>query len=234
MSDYELTQDEEQEESEGSGSTGVEGADFESMTIAKLRSFANLYRIPFARDSTKKDIISAIQHKLRGQTIAKPVVGDSRPGPGFARIKMMRDNAPRARNIPIYVQVNGRTCTIPRGVEVDVPEKIVECLRHSTHPQIMEDTTKAFNDPKRVRIEAMPSYPFEVLDRTPGPDPWPGYEVHKKSTYGPREKFWKLFGRWPKRGEVTEAIKGGFITLSPLEVVPDKEQVRGKLSDTGK
>ena len=56
MSEYELTHEDE-EESEGSGSTGVEGADFESMTIAKLRSFANLYRIPFARDSTKKDII---------------------------------------------------------------------------------------------------------------------------------------------------------------------------------
>lgn len=218
--------------------TEVDGAggdvDLEGMTIAQLRTYANLYRVSFSRDSTKQDIIKAIKHKNRGKTFLKQADGDNRPKPGFVRIKLMRDSSPRARNLPVYVQVNGKTCTIPRGVAVDVPFKIEEVLRHSVHPQVVEDGSLPFNDPKRIKIEELPSYPFEVLDRTPGPDPWPGNEVGKKAFHGPREKFWKMFGHWPRRGELKEAIKEGLITIAPTERVADKELTdSGNLSRTG-
>ena len=197
--------------------------DLESMTIAKLRNYASLYRVAFAKDSTKDEIIKAIKYKMRNTTMVKVPEGDGRPAPGFVRVRLMKDGSPKARNAAVYFMVNGRTAAIPRGVPCDIPEKFVEAMRNSIHPQVVEDSSRAFNDPKRFSIEEAPSYPFEVLDRTPGPDPWPGTEVTRRASYGPREKFWKLFGRWPRRGEVHDAIKGGFIKREANEFIPETE-----------
>ena len=184
----------------------------EDMTIAKLRQFASLQRVAFNKDSTKQEIIDAIKYRGRGQTLAK-IAKDGSPPPGFCKIRLMKDGGPKSRNLPVYVHINGRTATIPRGVPCLVPYKVVELLRNSTHPQLIEDASLAFNDPKRITIEDSPSYPVELRDATPGPDPWPGNEVGKAASYGPRLKVWKLFGRWPKRGEVHDAIKQGFIKM---------------------
>ena len=197
--------------------------DLEKMTIAQLRQYASLMRVAVAKDSTKLEILAAIKHRARGQTLVKVSDPNGPPPPGFVKIKILKDSSPRSKNIPVYIHINGRTATLPRGVAINVPEKVVEVLRNSTHPQLIEDSEKAFNDSKRIRIEASPSYPFEVLDRTPGPDPWPGNEIGKRASYGPREKFWKMFGRWPKRGEVHDAIKQGFIKMEPTEMLTRSE-----------
>lgn len=197
--------------------------DLETYTIAKLRSYASLYRVPFAKDSTKEEIIKAIKYKMRNTQMVKVADGKAGPAPGFVRVKLMKDSSPKARNAAVYFMVNGRTAAIPRGVACDIPFKFEEAMRNSTHPQVVEDSSKAFNDAKRFSIEEAPSYPFEVLDRTPGPDPWPGTEVTRRASYGPREKFWKLFGRWPRRGEVHDAIKGGFIKREANEFIAETE-----------
>ena len=197
--------------------------DLDKMTIAQLRNYAALMKVPFAKDSTKNDILNAIKYRGRHQTLVKITNESDAPPPGYWKIRLMKDGANKARNLPVYVQVNGRTATIPRGIPCNVPYKIVEVLRNSTHPQVVEDSSLAFNDPKRIRIETSPSYPFEVLDKTDGPDPWPGNEIGKQASYGPREKFWRLFGRWPKRGEVHDAIKQGFIKMEVTERLPQSE-----------
>lgn len=194
--------------------------DLSTFTIARLRTVANLHRIPFSRDSTKLELIAMIEQKQKQTILFTPANTNNHPKPGFTRIKVMRDPTTTQ---PVWVCVNGRNCTIPRSVECDVPEKIVEALRNSVHPQVVEDQSLPFNDPARIRIIEQPSYPFEVLDRTPGPDPWPGFEVSRMAAYRPRERFWKKFGRWPKRGELNEAVKSGIISLAPEEQLPGGE-----------
>lgn len=225
----EVKEDEEQEASNPDFQEVEER--LEDMTIAKLRQFASLQRVAFNKDSTKIEIIEAIKHRGRGQTLAK-VATEGAPPPGYCKIRLLKDGGPKSRNLPVYIQINGRTATLPRGVPCLVPFKVVELLRNATHPQLIENSELAYNDPKRVTIENSASYPFEVLDSTPGPDPWPGNEVGKRANYGPRLKFWKLFGRWPRRGEVHDAIKQGFIKMEvgeniPLsDIEPDKQSNR--------
>lgn len=199
----------------------------ESMTIAKLRQFASLQRVAFNKDSTKAEIIEMIKHRGRHQTLVK-LATDGAPPPGYVKIRLLKDGGPKSRNLPVYIHINGRTATIPRGVPCLVPFKVVALLRDSTHPQLIEDASLHYNDPKRITVEQSPSYPFEVLDQTPGPDPWPGNEVGKAASYGPRLKFWKLFGRWPKRGEVHDAIKQGFIKMEANEMLTRNEQEEPK------
>lgn len=196
--------------------------ELEDMTIAKLRQFASLQRVAYNKDATKADLIAAIKYRGRGQTLAK-IATDGAPPPGFCKIRLMKDGGPKSRNLPVYIHINGRTATLPRGYPCLVPFKVVELLRNATHPQLIEDASLPFNDPKRISIENSPSYPFELLDSTPGPDPWPGNEVGKAASYGPRLKFWKLFGRWPKRGEVHDAIKQGFIKMESGDNVSRSE-----------
>jgi hypothetical protein len=123
----------------------------------------------------------------------------------------------------VYVSVNGYRITIPRGVQVDVPSKIVEVLNNAKDWQLVENPDEPMNSPKRYTRQPVLSYPFQLIDRTPGPDPRPGYERSKQAHYGPREKFAQLFGRWPKRHELLEARKEGFIKLEPNETLPAAE-----------
>ena len=54
-----------------------------------------------------------------------------------ARIKLPK--APRGEENFVVASVNGWTCKIQKGVEVDVPEPIAEVLRHSEQAQDRAD-----------------------------------------------------------------------------------------------
>ena len=185
----------------------------ESMDLAKLRKYCSLYRIPISNTAEKEEIIEAIKAKSRTKDLAQVADTGNRPLPGWCRIEVHRDPTPGHANRPIYVAINGYRITIPRGTPVDVPIKIRDVLNDAREFKLVENQDEPLNSPKRYVRQAVMSYPFQVLDINPGPDPRPGYEQSKLAHYGPRAEFHKIFGRWPKRQELMEAQKEGFIKL---------------------
>lgn len=197
--------------------------ELESYDIAKLRKFASMNRVVIARDMSKEEIIQAIKDKNKDRDIVLLAETGSMPLPGFARIILHRDPTPGAGNRPVYVHVNGYKCTIPRGVEVDVPMKVVSVLNDAKEMRKEEDPSQPYNSPSRWRNTAVHSYPFQTISMTPGPDPRPGLEKGKQAKYGPRVAFRDTFGRWPKRAELLEAIKDGLIKLNSGQDTAAKE-----------
>lgn len=187
--------------------------DLESLPIARLRKFCGLYNIPFDKDATKEDLVNLIRRKRAKSDLAVVSEVGSAPAPGWARIMIHRQHG--TSNRPVYVNVNGYRITIPKNVEVDVPIKVVGVLNDAKEYRLVENEDEAINSPKRWTNQPVLSYPFQVVMVTPGPDPRPGYERSKASAYGPRKQFHTLFGRWPKRHELIEAIKEGFVKMSP-------------------
>lgn len=198
---------------------------FETMTLVQARKYAGLYRIPVGKDMDKDEIIAAIKNKMKSKDIAVVADTGERPAPGWARIELHRNGMPGNQNRPVYVSVNGYRITIPRGVVVDVPIKITKVLNDAKDYQLVENLDEPMNSPKRYTRQPILSYPYQLLDINPGPDPRPGYERSKASHFGPRQKFAELFGRYPKRHELLEARKEGFIKLEPHETLPAVEFV---------
>lgn len=199
--------------------------ELKEMDIAKLRKFAAASRVAIARDMNKEDIIEAIKAKNKDKDILRVGEVGTEPLPGFARIIMHRDPTPGAQNRPVYVQVNGYKCTVPRGIEVDVPLKVVNVLNDAKEMRKVEDPSEPVNSPKRFANQAVHSYPFQTISFTPGPDPRPGLEKTKMAKYGPRLDYNEKFGRWPTRAELDQAIKDGLVQTkrpSPKDNV-DKE-----------
>lgn len=192
-------------------------------TIAQLRTYASLQRVAITREMTKEDIIAAIKAKNKDKDFLRIAEVGSMPLPGFARILMHRDPTPGAANRPVYVHVNGYKCTVPRGVEVDVPHKVVSVLNDAKEQRKEVDQSQPLDSPNRIRNVSVHSYPFQLISMTPGPDPRPGLEKTKQSAYGPRVAFRDRFGRWPKRAELLEAIKEGLIKMNAGELIPDSE-----------
>lgn len=195
-----------------------------SMEIAQLRKYAAIARVAITRDMDKNEIITAIKAKQRDRdTIRIAEVGNA-PAPGWTRIVLHRNGSPGALNRPLYINANGYKCTVPVGVEVDVPHKVVEVLNNSIEMRKEPDTEKrdryglvAYKD---VPVHC---YPFQTIASTPGPDPRPGREKTEASRYGPRYKFMQMFGRWPKRAELLEAIKEGLIRLDSSDTLSGRE-----------
>lgn len=205
--------------------TEIEGAEYsqneevkiEDMSIQALRKFAALYRITLPKTATKDDILEIINNKRNAQDLAKVVSDEDRnrgPLPGWARINVHADPTPGAANNPVYVNANGYVVTVPRGVDVDVPIKVVGVLNDAVEQRLVENFQEPMTSPNRWEYKKMLSYPFNVIAQTPGPDPRPGFEKGKKATMGPRLKFRELFGRWPQNNaELLDAQKEGFIKL---------------------
>lgn len=185
----------------------------DTMTEAALRKYADLQRVPVTKDMTRKEIIAVIKARQKDRATVEIAETGTRPKQGWARIELMKDQSPGASNRPVYVNANGYRCTIPRGVEVDVPLKVVSVLNDSRSMRVSEDPDKPFNDPRRYRKEMLPSYPFQVKDINQGPDPRPGHELGKLAKQGPREEFRQQFGRYPRKDELIQAQKEGFIKL---------------------
>lgn len=200
--------------------------ELENLPIAQLRKFCGLYNIPFDKESTKEDLINLIRRKQAKSDLAVVSEVGSAPAPGWARIMIHRQHG--TSNRPIYVNVNGYRITIPKNVEVDVPIKVVGVLNDAKEYRLVENEDEAINSPRRWTNQPVLSYPFQVLMTTPGPDPRPGYERSKASAYGPRKQFHDIFGRWPKRHELIEAIKEGFVKMNPGDAL---NPVRAKNED---
>lgn len=185
----------------------------EALSLEKLRKYCSFYRIPISNTAEKAEVIEAIKGKMKGRDLAQVAEVSDAPLPGWTRIELNRDPVPGASNRPVYVAINGYRITIPRGVPVDVPHKIVQVLADAKDWKLVEDLDAPLNSPKRYVRQPHLSYPFQVLAMTPGPDPRPGYEKSKQAHYGPRKEFHELFGRWPKKQELLDAQKEGFIKL---------------------
>lgn len=165
-------------------------------------------RIPVTPTMTKDDLISALEGKVKHEQIALPAVSNA-PAPGRTRIKIFRDPSPGASNFPVYASVNGFRVNIPRGIEVDVPHKIVEVLNNATQLVLKENIQEPLNSPKRHTWEESQSYPFQILASTPGNDPKPGAEKERAAKTRLRELHVKKFGSWPTDEELKNAIKNG-------------------------
>jgi len=188
----------------------------ETMDEAQLRKYADLMRIPVSKDMTQKEVLNAIKARQKDRSTVEIAETGTRPKPGWARIEVLRDGSQGATNRPIYVNANGYKITVPRGVEVDVPIKVIAVLNDCRSIRVSEDPDKPFNDPRRFRREMLPSYPFQVKDINEGPDPRPGLERTKAAKHGPREEFRTKFGRYPRKGELIQAQKEGFIKLKGI------------------
>jgi hypothetical protein len=185
--------------------------DLDNLGIAELRKLAStVYRLPLTRDMTADDIRKLIKSKEKKGDFAQLAEfnGDA-PRPGWARVIIHKDNNPSSSNRPVYLSINGYRITIPRGVEVDVPIKVVGVLNDAKQRFLKENTSVGTGDPNRFFWEDSHSYPFSVVNMTSGPDPKPGNEKNREKQMGPRIRFRDKFGYWPKREELREAMRRG-------------------------
>ena len=207
-------------------SNTIDTPDFASMDIGKLRQYASHLRVAIPKTATKKDILEAINAKLAGRTT--PVLADDSTTvkPGHAKILIIEDPTPEASNFPVYLNCNGYVCTIPRGKEVIVPMRVVRTLQDATVLRRKQSMTvdqhgrEIFKD-TTVRV---PSYPFQILEMTPGPEPLTAFEIAKEKTMGPRRRYRDMFGRWPRPRELTRAIEQKLISLEKGEELTEAAQ----------
>ena len=181
------------------------------LDINELRKLATtVYRIVLTRDMSEADIRKAIEAKKKKSDYAElaELVGGA-PKPGYARILVHKDPSPGASNRPVPLGINGYRIAIPRGIEVDVPIKVVGVLNDAKVSVLREDTSLAPNDPGRFKFESAHSYPFSLITMTPGPDPRPGYEQNREKQMRPRVKFRDKYGYWPRKEELREAMRRG-------------------------
>lgn len=196
--------------------------EFSKMSLPKLREYAALQRLPVDKNTSREEIIEAIHRKLAGRTMPQLADKDTDLKPGYARIRIDEDSSPSAKQIPVYINDNGFECTIPRGVEVIVPNRVVRNLQQATAKrlrQVEQDSGPPIT--KEVRV---PSYPFQVLDRKEGPEVLTKREMQARKKFAPRLRYWQQFGRWPKPRELAYAIQQGFLNLESGEELDKSTQ----------
>ena len=197
---------------------------FSDMDIGKLRQYASHLRVPLAKTATKNDIIEAIERKLNGRIIPEIAGANDSPPPGYAKIRVLEDATPGAANIPVYLNANGYVATLPRGVDIIVPQRVVRTLNDAVvrrrKQSIVVDPQTGRETFKETTV-ITPSYPFQVIDMTPGPEVLTAHELNKKKMQGPRRRYRNLFGHYPKPGELKRAIEQGLISLNDSDVVPE-------------
>lgn len=201
--------------------TQLQTPNFKEMTIGKLREYASHMRLAIPKTATKVEIIEAIDRKLSGRVMPEIASSDTGVPPGYAKIRLHEDPMPGAANSPVYLNANGYQCTIPRGVPVIVPMRVVRTLQDAVvnrRRQTLQpgpDGRETFKE-TTVRV---PSYPFDVLEMTPGPEIKTALELSKEKTIGPRRRYRDMFGHWPKPVEITRAIEKGLISLNDDEAL---------------
>jgi hypothetical protein len=193
--------------------------DYESMPIGKLREYASHMQIALAKTATKEEIKEAIYRKQAGR--AGPILaskGDKVP-PGHSLIIINEDANPGAKNFPIPFNINNYTCTVPRGKEVIVPNRVVRILRDATVKRLVQKTVQDQygREVYQNAVVTVPSYSFQVLESAPGPEPLTPLEQQKQKTMGPRKRYRQMFGRYPRPAELVRAIEKGFIKLDQEE-----------------
>lgn len=197
---------------------------FNEMEIGKLRQYASHLRVPLAKTATKSDIIEAIERKLNGRIMPELAGANDAPPPGYAKIRVLEDPTPGAANIPVYINANGYVATLPRGVDIIVPQRVVRVLNDAVvrrrKQSIVVDPQTGRETFKETTVTT-PSYPFQLLDATRGPEVLTAHEQNKKKMQGPRKRYRNLFGHYPKPGELKRAIEQGLIKLDDHDVVPE-------------
>lgn len=193
--------------------------DFDNMPIGKLREYASHMQIPLAKTATKEDIKQAIMRKLEGRAAPLLASKDDKVPPGHAKIIINEDASPGAKNYPIVFNVNGYVCTVPRGKEIIVPQRVVRTLSDAKVKRIVQ---KSVQDQYGREVfqnttVTVPSYAFQVLESNPGPEPLTPLEQQKQRTMGPRKRYRAMFGRYPRPAELQRAIEMGFIKLDRTE-----------------
>lgn len=193
-------------------------AKLDGMDIAALRKYAKNYNVQLSRDMTAADIKVAIHSKKASHNYVMEADLNAAPAPGRYRIMVHKTShfGAKAGTRPVPVWVNGYVVSIPPGVAVDVPEKVVRVLENSVHfnPITLDDGKSA--------MESQLTYPFQIIAYTPGPDPVPGYEKSKARYYARRLAYRDEFGYWPKnQAQLREAEEKGFI--GPKKRIPDEE-----------
>lgn len=203
----------------------IDQPNFNEMSKEKLLEYAGHLRVAVSKTATKAEILEQINNKLKGRTVAKIADGTTAVRPGHAKIRILKDPLPGASNIPVYLNANGYECTIPRGMDVIVPMRVVRTLNDA---KVKRTTQTARQDQWgreytiNTEVDA-PSYPFQVLESTPGPEPLTALEQAKLKTSKPRKRYRDLFGYYPRHGQLQAAIEKGLIKLHEDEAIPESE-----------
>lgn len=195
--------------------------DFDNMPISKLREYASHMQIPLARTATAPEIKSAIKQKLAGRSAVQLASAGSAVPPGHSKIIINEDPTPGSQQLPIYLNCNGYVCTIPRGKEVIVPQRVVRTLLDSKVKRLQQ-TRKPDGYGREIFVNQtviVPSYPFQVLETTPGDEPLTNHEKQKARTNGPRQRYAEMFGHWPRPADLRRAIEKGLITIHDNEII---------------
>jgi len=204
----------------------VETPNLKELTIAQLREYAKHLRLPLERTATKEDILKSIEAKLNGRTVPTLSSHVDKVPPGYAKIRILEDPTPGAANIPIYININGYEATLPRGVDIVVPMRVVRGLNDAAVNRKKQTIAPDAQGREVFRevVVRTPSFPFQVIEMTPGPEVRTAHEQNKLKIQRPREKYRAMFGRWPKHGDLTRAIEKGLIKLDAEDSVPQAEQ----------
>lgn len=182
-------------------------AELEGLPIGPLRKqAATLYGINVTKEMEREDIIAAIRARTKRSDFAFEAKGDM-PKPGWARITLL--NMPGEPTRAQVFTVNGYRCSVPKGIEVDVPIKLYRAIKNARRKRLEEDKTEAVNSPKRWRWIESDAYPCTLHALTEGPDPKPGHERTKEAKLRPYHAFMKRYGYWPTASMVKQAIIDG-------------------------
>ena len=195
---------------------------FKDMTIGQLKEVAKHMRVAVSKDASAEDIIEALNKKQRNRVVAEVAQKETGLKPGYARIRI-DETQNSNRQMPVYVFDNGLDMTIPRGVEVDVPQRIVDHLRNSKVKR-RRQVDGEDGRPKTTFLEVL-QYPFQVIDVNPGPQIKTKREQAADRLIGPRRKYRDMFGRWPRPRDMTRAIESGLLTLEKDEELPQSEMM---------
>lgn len=192
-------------------------AELKNLPIKELRKRAiTLYGIPVTKEMDETDIINAVRVRSFKGDFAVEAKGDM-PKPGWARIVVSK--VAGQSNRPLIFCVNGYRCSVPRGLEVDVPIKVYRAMRNCRRSEPIVDETEALNSPRRVKWEWTDTYPVTLLAITDGPDPRKNHERVKEAKIRPFQSFYKQFGFWGTPTEVRAAIVNGKLDgFNPTDV----------------
>lgn len=183
------------------------------MDINQLRASCKLFGIAASKDWKKEDYLRAIQEKVKHVemiTAAKADADKNAPPPGYSRIVVHKDPSPNSSNTAVPAAVNGRIFLIPRGVEVLLPNPVVEVIKNSRTHSTQNTNPNAANmaDERYEHVESV-AYPYSVLAVTDGP--YYNANDQRIKTYRLREAFLAKFGKWPTTAELNTAISNGVI-----------------------
>lgn len=193
---------------------------FKDMSITQLKEVARHMRVAVDKNASAEEIIEAISKKQRNRQVAEISQKETSLRPGYSRIRI-DESQNSNRQIPVYIFDNGLDMTIPRGVVVEVPTRVVEHLRNSKVKR-RKQIDGPDGRPVTTLLEVL-QYPFQLLDTNPGPEFKTKREQAAERLIGPRRRYRDMFGRWPRPRDMTRAIESGLLKINVDEELPKSE-----------